>query len=163
MTETMQKEAFLQADQEAMERGIKERLQGIHTETGTHIYTMMKPEFYACSAQEEWLTLRYPVEDWSLNHMSTMHGGIIAAAVDTTCGMLTGNRSGNMITPTINLTMNYLSPAVKGDDMLVTAKLERCGRHLVNVSAKCTGEKSGRTIATALVSFMLGGKQEEKK
>ncbi|BFL48093.1 PaaI family thioesterase [Lactonifactor longoviformis] len=158
MTEQDKSEAFWRDEQEAMEKAMRERIRRIDAEPDTHIYNLMKPGFCACSAREEWLTVRYPVEDWALNHMSSMHGGLIAAAVDTTCGILSANRSKNMVTPTINLTINYLSPAVKGDDMLVTAKMERCGRHLVNVSAKCTGEKSGKTIATALVSFMLGGK-----
>ena len=54
--------------------------------------------------------------------MATMHGGLIAAAIDTTCGVIVRSVSKNQIIPTINLNVNYLSPGMAQDALLVTAK-----------------------------------------
>ena len=50
------------------------------------LYCKWKLEFHSCNAADHSLTLRYPIREWELNHMSTMHGGLIAAAIDTTSG-----------------------------------------------------------------------------
>ena len=44
---------------------------------------MLEPEFVSCSAEEQTLELRFPLNEWMLNPMGTMHGGIIATTVQT--------------------------------------------------------------------------------
>ncbi|MFR3031139.1 MAG: hypothetical protein ACLTNO_07525 [Blautia sp.] len=41
--------------------------------------------------------------------------------------------------------------------MLVTAKIDRMGRRLVNLTTTCQSETTGKLIATATVNFMLTG------
>lgn len=147
-----------QYTQETMEAEIKKLIGDVFTEGMDHIYDRMCLQFVSCSSLEQTLTVRYPVQDWELNHMSTMHGGLIATAMDTTSGLLTLFLSEGSVIPTINMTINYISPAVKGDDLLITAKADRVGQHLVNISAFGHGESSQKIIATAMVSFMMAGK-----
>lgn len=141
--------------QMSMESGIKGDIDRMYPDNEEHLYCRMGLEFYACDAEEKSLTLRFPVREWELNHMSTMHGGLIAAAVDTTSGALTRNLTGCGVTPTINLNINYLSPGQEGDAILVTAKADRIGRHLANIHTECYSEKTGKLLATAMVNFML--------
>jgi len=144
-------------EQSILEEKIKEEIERRCTLAGEHIYNKLQPQFMTCSAKEERLTLRYQVQDWELNHMDTMHGGLIATAIDTTCGMLALCLSGAVQIPTINLSIQYLSPVRKDDSLLVTSNIQRLGNHLINVSAVCYSENTGKIAATAMAAFMKTG------
>lgn len=144
-------------EQLKMEQAVRGDIDKMYPKSPDHLYSRMKLEFYSCSPKEKTLTIRYPVQDWELNHMSTMHGGLIAAAIDTTSGALVRNLTGCAVTPTINLNINYLLPGTEGDALLVTAKADRVGRHMANIHTECRSEKTGKLLATALVNFMLMG------
>ena len=59
------------------------------------MYPRLKMEFHSWSYEERSITVRFPVQKWELNHMGSMHGGIIATAIDTVCGMTTRTFRGN--------------------------------------------------------------------
>ena len=141
--------------QQDMEAAVQADIVGMYPDNPEHLYRKMALEFYACDPQEKTLTLRWPVQDWELNHMSTMHGGLIAASIDTTSGALVRNLTGCKVTPTINLNINYLLPATAGDALLVTAKADRIGRHLANIHTECRSQNTGKLVAAAMVNFML--------
>lgn len=141
--------------QKKMETEIQRDIENMYPKNPEHLYCRMGLEFHSCSAADRSLTLRYPVQEWELNHMSTMHGGLIAAAVDTTSGALTRNLTGCTVTPTINLNINYLLPGNREDALLVTAKADRIGRHLANIHTECRSEETGKLLASAMVNFML--------
>lgn len=138
-----------------METEIQRDIEKMYPVDPEHLYCKMGLEFHSCSAADHSLTLRYPIREWELNHMSTMHGGLIAAAIDTTSGALTRSLTGCVVTPTINLNINYLLPGTREDALLVTAKADRIGKHLANIHTECRSENSGKLLATAMVNFML--------
>ena len=72
--------------QEQMEREIRESMDKLYPKDPDHLYSKMQIEFYSCSYEKKSVTLRFPIQRWELNHMSTVHGGIIASAIDTACG-----------------------------------------------------------------------------
>lgn len=141
--------------QQMMEREIKENMDKLYPKDPEHLYSRMQLEFYSCSYEKKSVTLRYPVQRWELNHMATMHGGMIASAIDTACGVIVRNVSRSEMIPTINLNINYLSPAMAQDALLVTACADRAGHHVCNVHAVCKSEKTGKLIATATANFMI--------
>ena len=142
-----------------MEEEIRQNIKEIESRQPDHLYQKLQMEFYDWDYEERSVTVRYPVLDWELNHMKSMHGGIIASAIDTTSGITTSHFANHTITPTISININYLSPAMDGDAMLVKAKIDRMGKRLVNLTTNCYSENSGNVIATATVNFMLVGKQ----
>ena len=103
-----------------MEREIRQNVEEIERRSPDHLYRRLQMQFHDWDYEEKSITVRYPVLDWELNHMKSMHGGIIASAIDTTSGIATSHFTGHVMTPTINLNINYLSPALEGDAMLVT-------------------------------------------
>ena len=119
--------------QQTMEQEIKKQMEMLYPNSPDHLYNKMQVEFYSCNYEKKSLTFRFPIQRWELNHMSTIHGGIIAAAIDTTCGAIVRNVSGSKSIPTINLNINYLSPGLPGDALLVTATADRAGRKVCNV------------------------------
>ena len=141
--------------QEQMEREIRESMDKLYPKDPDHLYSKMQIEFYSCSYEKKSVTLRFPIQRWELNHMSTVHGGIIASAIDTACGTAVRSVTGKTMIPTINLNINYISPGMAGDAMLVTARADREGRRICNISAQCKSEKTGKLIATAAANFMI--------
>ena len=119
-------------EQIEMEEEVKESIKKMYPSDPDHLYRKMALEFYSCDFEKKELTFRWPIQDWELNHMFTMHGGLIAAAID-----------------------NYLRPGEKADALLVRAKADRVGKHLANIHTECYSEKSGKLLATAMVNFML--------
>lgn len=142
--------------QQAMEKEVREAMSRLYPKEEDHLYARMQVEFYSCNYEKKCVTLRFPIQKWELNHMSTMHGGMIATAIDTACGTaVRAVRGGSVQTPTINLNINYLSPGLLQDALLVTAQVDRAGRKICNVQVRCTSEKTGKLIATASANFMI--------
>lgn len=141
--------------QQTMEREIKENMEQLYPKDPDHLYSKMQVEFYACDYEKKSVTLRFPIQRWELNHMATMHGGLMAAAIDTTCGVTVRYVSKSQMIPTINMNINYLAPGMAQDALLVTAQADRVGRRICNVHAVCKSEKTGKTLATATANFMI--------
>ena len=140
-----------QERQKAMEYGIRMAVE--ERNDPPRIHEMMKKSFVACSEQERWITLSYEVEEWEQNPIGTMHGGLIATAIDSTCGILVRYLSGTLRTPTVSMTINYLATVPVGERLLVTARVVKVGRSLVNLCAEAVLESSKKTAATATAVF----------
>ena len=140
-----------QERQKAMEYGLRMAVE--ERNDPPRIHEMMKKSFVACSEKERWITLSYAVEEWEQNPIGTMHGGLIATAIDSTCGILVRYLSGTLRTPTVSMTINYLATVPVGERLLVTARAVKVGRSLVNLCAEAVLESSKKTAATATAVF----------
>ncbi len=84
----------------------------------------------------------------------TVHGGAIAALIDTTIGIAVAAHLGphdRNVTHELNL--NYISFA-KGPTVLCRARVLRLGRHVASVEAEAVTEE-GALVAKALGTFGL--------
>ena len=70
------------------------------------------------------------------NPMGIVHGGVTASLVDTCMGVTCAVQCGNMITPTITMTVNYARPVPLDADIQVRTHITRCG----NTSGQMTSE-----------------------
>ena len=59
--------------QKKMETEIQRDIENMYPKNPEHLYCRMGLEFHSCSAADRSRTLRYPVQECELNHMSTMH------------------------------------------------------------------------------------------
>lgn len=92
------------------------------------------------------------------NHLATpvaAHGGVIAALVDATLGVsgLSAVQQEGKVVSTIEYKLNFLRPAVKGDTLLATGKIEQKGKSILVVSCEVINKSSGKMIAKALGTF----------
>lgn len=124
------------------------------------IYKMLKPSLVKCISNS--IIIKFPVQNWELNHMKTLHGGIIATVIDTVSGILTSYLCNSFVIPTINLSINYHEPATNEENLFVMASADRVGKNLVSISAKAyvsdvnTYEmKKGKIIATGISNFYV--------
>ncbi|HMO45640.1 MAG TPA: PaaI family thioesterase [Rubrivivax sp.] len=105
-------------------------------------------------AQRPVLGLRITAEH--LNSMRIAHGGLLATLADTAFGVLLKRLlSLPGSPPTVNLSLDYLSPAREGDWVEAEVELHKAGRRIVNAS--CMLRAEGRPLVRASGVFMLPG------
>ncbi len=88
---------------------------------------------------------------------NTVHGGALAALLDTTA--MAASWSGAVVPTTlrgstVSLTVNYLRPA-DGEDIQAVGRLLRRGRKLTSVDVEAA-TPAGDLVAKALVVYQLG-------
>jgi uncharacterized protein (TIGR00369 family) len=124
------------------------------------INAMMQPRYVSSDPAAHSLTLAYPVLDWELNPFEILHGGIIAAAMDSTMGILSYILSG-CLAPTVNLNLSFLRPLQPGDELLVTARALHVGRSLIQLTAEASSAKDGCLCSSASAVFHLPRRQAQ--
>ncbi|MFQ5668865.1 MAG: PaaI family thioesterase [Candidatus Binatia bacterium] len=102
------------------------------------------------TAQEA--VVRMQVPKWLLSPYGPVHGGAIAALIDTTIGVAVACRiSQRDRTATHELNINYISFA-KRPVVIATARVLRLGRTVAHTEAEARAE-DGTLVAKALATF----------
>ena len=93
------------------------------------------------------------------DHLATpaaAHGGAIAALVDAALGVagLSAVHQQNKVVSTIEYKMNFLSPALAGDELLAKARVEQKGNRILVISCDvfCLNRQN-KMIAKAMGTF----------
>ena len=98
-------------------------------------------------------TLSLDIKEELKRNNGIAHGGAIASLIDTATAFATLSvLNPDQRSTTIDLTINYLRPLIKGK-ATATAKVVRNGRRILAVSAEVFDE-SGNLAATALSSYI---------
>jgi uncharacterized protein (TIGR00369 family) len=99
-------------------------------------------------------TLHLDLRDEMRRENGFAHGGVVASLADTAAAfaILTLSES-SMTTTTVDLTIHYLRPLLKGQ-VTAQARVRRAGRRLIVVSVDVLGEAES-LVATALTSFIM--------
>lgn len=126
------------------------------------IVEMLKPELISCNYKEKEIVLRYPMQAWEQNPIGTLHGGITATMLDNQGGLLTQSLALCFRTPTIYLNINYTSPLMMGDNLIVRVWCTHFGKRTVNVMGEAKAEATGKMIATAMVGYMVIDHEDKK-
>ncbi len=138
------------SEQAAMERTYRLLCDGAAGESP--VCEMLHAAFCGCDAAKRTLALRFTVEDWMQNDKMTLHGGILATALDTTMGVLVRFCKGGERTSTVSLNTNFLRPLPVGAAFIVEAAVEKTGRRIQFVSAYVTADEE--VCATATATFI---------
>ena len=97
-------------DQAGMERAFAGYLRDMYEQCPGTFNTMLRPRFTAMDRDRRTLRTEYDPEPWMANPGGIVHGGVIAAMADIAMGLLSRYVSGGVMTPTINMQVNYLQP-----------------------------------------------------
>jgi acyl-CoA thioesterase len=97
--------------------------------------------------------LSLPIRHELMQNHGVVHGGAIASIIDsaTAFAILTLLEPDERVT-TVDLTVNYLRPATKGN-LFATARVLRQGRRLIALSAEATDDDE-TLLATALSTYI---------
>lgn len=102
------------------------------------------------------------------DHLATpfaAHGGSVAALIDAALGVacLTEVCEEMKVVSTVNLTVSYLNPALKGDVLVADAKVIKSGKRILFVEGKVTNQNGGVVaIASATMNAYPVSKISEK-
>lgn len=91
----------------------------------------------------------------SVPHLA--HGGAISALMDTAMGMLALKTSleHNMAASTVELKVNFLSPAKRGEEIVATSKMVSQGKSLLVISGEAIEKETQRKVAYAVGTFNM--------
>ncbi len=97
-------------------------------------------------------TLKMEMRDELRQPHGVLHGGATASLIDTAMAfaVITVLEANEKAT-TVDLTVHYLRPVLKGE-IICTAKVMRAGRRILTVSAECVNGE-GKLTATALSTY----------
>ena len=92
---------------------------------------------------------------WMRNPMGWLHGGMIAALLDSAMGIYCAVDSGGAGTPTISMNLNYLRPTPADRPLHIRAHIVRHGAHMVFAEALLWAEDETRPCAAATGVYHL--------
>jgi acyl-coenzyme A thioesterase 13 len=116
------------------------------TESPSPFGTWLKGKIVA--AESDSLTVSFIVRKEMTNPFGILHGGMTAAMIDEVMGILCFTLSTEQYYPTVNLSIDYFASAKTQDTVIVTAKVVRKGKTIVNLFATLTNDK-GKILAQA--------------
>ena len=96
---------------------------------------MLKPRLTAAGAEPLRADFTFTPTPWMRNIGGVMHGGISAAMVDLTMGLLAKVINGGRLAPTVDMTVTYHKPVPTDRDVFVEVKLVSPGNSVSSVSA----------------------------
>ena len=98
-------------------------------------------------------TMSLPVRDELRQNNRVVHGGALAALVDSAAAFaVIPLLKDDETTTTVDLTISYLRPIVTGEAR-ATARVLRAGSRIINISAEIV-DYEGNLAATALTTFI---------
>ncbi len=98
----------------------------------------------------------YTVRPQMTNPSGVLHGGIAATMMDEVAGMMTLVSHGGRYFASVNMAIDFLSPAQIGEQVTARARIVRRGRRLVNV--ECTlARANGELVARASTNLLAVG------
>lgn len=88
-----------------------------------------------CDGPSGSLTFAYETKPWMANVWGVVHGGVVAALVDSCMGITCGVQCG-MITPTVTMTVNYARPVPLNAALAARTRTVRIGSSTGQMSAE---------------------------
>ena len=129
----------------------------INTLMADSINGRLKAEYVSCNVEEKEVTLRYPLLEWEVNGIGSLHGGIIAAMFDLTMFTSIFPYAGRSIPPTASMTINYLKPVPMEGYVYIKARATSAGRSLATSYAEAylPLPEGNKILATAVGTFAV--------
>ena len=112
-----------------------------------------------CDDATQTLTLRYPLQDWQVNGLGTLHGGMINTMMDLTMSMAVYCFSRQTIPPTVSMTTNYLRPVPMEDSVLIRARLTSLGKRNATAYCEAIVPATGKVACTAVGTYAVIAKK----
>ena len=137
---------------------VESRRQYLHDERQSNpndINGMMDPHYVSVDYYEGTMTLRFETKLWEMNRVGILHGGVISTMLDHTAGSAVYTFLGHWC-PTVDIDVRYISQAVMGDVLICTGRVIHCGERIITAEATMINERTGRLVATSLMTCANG-------
>lgn len=154
MDESVWKKNETEGEQVYMERFLETVFMSANTDGKEHIYEKMQGSYHGCDYIEQKLEMEFKVYEWELNPATTLHGGLLATAVDMTCGILVRFMKRSKEASTVHLSVDFLRPLLCHEVFIVCAKINKLGRRIIFLTVEVRKKDSKSLVATASATFV---------
>lgn len=137
------------------EAWLKDELHFINTEMAATLNGRLKAELVSCDDATQELVLQFPLQQWQVNGLGTLHGGIVNTMMDLAMSMVVYCFSRQSIPPTISMTTNYLRPIPMEDYILIRTRLTSLGKRNATAYCEAIVPKSGKVACTAIGTYAV--------
>lgn len=134
---------------------LKEELQFINVKMAHTLNGRLKGEFVSCDDEKQEIVLKYPLEDWMVNGLGTLHGGMTNTMMDLAMSIAVYAFSRQTIPPTVSMTTNYLRPVPMGDYVLIKTRLTSLGKRNATAYCEAIVPDSGKVACTAIGTYAI--------
>lgn len=137
------------------EAWLKDELHFINTEMAATLNGRLKAELVSCDDATQELVLQFPLQQWQVNGLGTLHGGIVNTMMDLAMSMVVYCFSRQSIPPTISMTTNYLRPIPMEDYILIRTRLTSLGKRNATAYCEAIVPKTGKVACTAIGTYAV--------
>ena len=117
-------------------------------------------ELESCDDATQTVTLRFPLEDWQVNGLGTLHGGMSYTMMDLAMSIAVYCFSRQSIPPTVSMTVNYLHAVPMEGSVLVKTHLTSLGRRNATAYCETIIPGSGKVACTAIGTYAVIAKKQ---
>ena len=124
--------------------------------------SQIPPTFLSCDAEQKTIVCSFEGKKSFGNPHGTMHGGLIAAMIDSAQGSTIAAICGlDTKIVTVSLQISYLQPILVEQPLFVRVRIQQTGGHIAYCSAEAW-QQEGKIAATtsAVYHIIRGGKQQ---
>lgn len=137
--------------EDKIQKFIKQR----QKEEGT-INAMMNMRYVSSDYNSKKVVIAFDVEAWEMNPAGNMHGGMLATALDIAMGCVAYSLSDAVFTPTISMSLNYVTGVRTGDVLEIEGICDHTGTRIAQVRG--IARVRGKVAATANGSYVINNK-----
>lgn len=138
------------------EEWLRTELAFINNDMAHTLNGRLKADLASCSDAEKELTLRFPLQDWQVNGLGTLHGGMLNTMMDLAMSMAVYCFSRRSIPPTISMTANYLRPVpMDGGYVLIKTRLTSLGKRNATAYCEAIVPATGKAACTAIGTYAI--------
>lgn len=134
---------------------LEEELAFINDQMAHTLNGRMKAELEHCDDERQELTLKFPLQEWQVNGLGTLHGGMINTMMDLAMSMVVYCYSRQTIPPTISMTANYLRPVPMEDYVYIKARVTSLGKRNATAYCEAIVPASGKVACTAIGTYAV--------
>lgn len=136
-----------QTDPEQMKALLTGWIGELHRHAPDSIGDLLHFQVVECDPMQGSYCFSLDTEDWMQNAFGTLHGGIIATALDQGMGMLaTCLMNGQGLTPSVQLNITYHRPLVPGERILLKIYVESVTRTLIHMRGEAFQEDAAEKL-----------------
>ena len=113
---------------------------------------MIDPQFVDCNPEKMSCRVRYKKFRWMDNGRGEVHGGVVAAIMDTTMGINAIALTDGGISKS-DMNVSFLRP-FRGKSFIVESEAVQLGSRVIRLIAKAFDEDTGKCLAVSTGNFM---------
>lgn len=137
------------------EEWLRDELEFINGKMAHTLNGRMKAQLESVDEETRELVLRYPLEDWEVNGLGTLHGGMSSAMMDLTMSMAVFCFSRQTIPPTISMTVNYMKAIPMEGSVLIRARVTSLGKRNATAYCEAVIPAGGKVACTAIGTYAI--------